>query len=617
MSLTRLRSNQTVANAVAAGSLAALIAWAGPPGTDFPAHVFQLDLYLRQGFELWNNDWYAGRYTFVGYSLLYYPLAGLLGIKLLAVLSITGSAAAFTLLTRQAWDGLSVWPARAFALAAAASMLSAAFPYGLGLALSLAALVALSRGHLLWFSISAALAFAASPLAFLFGLVIALAASGSRPLRETLRPAAVGASICLVGIVLGRLYPDPGRYPFQTSELLSVLCFCAVGAALSWRVERALILQRFFVVYGAICLLSYAVPSNLGGNVARLRLVAMPIALLALSLRRWRPLPVTVAVLALALAWNASPLAYSLLRSARDPSISRSYWAPALGFLHRSLTPSYRVEVVSTADHWEAVYFPEAGIPIARGWFRQDDFPENAVLYGRLTPASYLAWLRGLAVRYVVLPDATLDYSSRREAALLRSGASGLAVVMRSAHEVVYAVPSPRPIVSGPGKPRVLALGGDEITVSLPRAGVYRIAIHYSPYFTAAGACVEETGDGMSELAVPHAGTVRIAFTESVAGALAALTGRKPACSAEARGGAPRLGTITRTGAAHPRRALSDEHQRDQPKANGSGANGCVPRAETRPRGRPWKLKRGGRLAGRAVPGSTPPTRRRREASSR
>jgi hypothetical protein len=46
------------------------------------AHVFQLHLYLQHGFALWTNYWYAGRYTFVGYSLVYYPLAALVGIRL-------------------------------------------------------------------------------------------------------------------------------------------------------------------------------------------------------------------------------------------------------------------------------------------------------------------------------------------------------------------------------------------------------------------------------------------------------------------------------------------------------------------------------------------------------
>ena len=79
--MTNLRSSQTLRNAALAGLLASFIAWFGPPGTDFAAHVFQLHVYLQHGFALWTNYWYAGRYTFVGYSVLYYPLAALVGIR--------------------------------------------------------------------------------------------------------------------------------------------------------------------------------------------------------------------------------------------------------------------------------------------------------------------------------------------------------------------------------------------------------------------------------------------------------------------------------------------------------------------------------------------------------
>ena len=62
-----------------------------------------------------------------------------------------------------------------------------------------------------------------------------------------------------------------------------------------------------------------------------------------------------------------------------------------------------------------------------RGWYRQNDFPQNELLYDRtLAARAYESWLRGLGVRYVVLSDAPPDYSSRGEAALIRSGRSGL-----------------------------------------------------------------------------------------------------------------------------------------------------------------------------------------------
>src|SRR5215831_1180996 len=162
-----ISTRQATINAALAGSLASVVAWLGPPGNDLAAHVYQLDVYANHGFELWTNYWYAGRYTFVGYSLIYYPLAALVGIKLLAVLSAATATAAFTLLVRETWGEQTALATRLFAVVTAASVVTAAFPYGLGLAFTLAALLALARGRTVWFAVFVALTLAASPLAFL------------------------------------------------------------------------------------------------------------------------------------------------------------------------------------------------------------------------------------------------------------------------------------------------------------------------------------------------------------------------------------------------------------------------------------------------------------------
>ena len=177
-------------------------------------------------------------------------------------------------------------------------------------------------------------------------------------------------------------------------------------------------------------------------------------AVLLLSLRNWRPRIVCLGALALAVSWNLTPLAASFAHATSDPASSAAYWDPAIRFLHRNLGPSYRVEAVDTEGHWAAVYLPRAGIPLTRGWFRQDDFPQNEVLYDNLTGATYRAWLRSLGVRYVVLTDGPLDYSSKQEALLIRSGRSGLIPVKRHPHMTIYAVPHPRrlsePLIAPP-----------------------------------------------------------------------------------------------------------------------------------------------------------------------
>jgi hypothetical protein len=399
-------------------------------------------------------------------------------------------------------------------------VLSGAYPYALGLAIGLLALRS-ARGDARLFAILVALTFAASPLAFgLVALILIAAAAATRP-----RIGAHGATVIAlagVGALLWRLFPDGGRFPFSTPELVVSLAFCALGAAFTWHVPAAKLLRSFFLVYAAAILTFFVVPTGIGENIVRLRFVALPITVLAFSLRRWRPVLPAVIIVVLATSWNITPLAFSYAHQSADPSARAGYWQPVVQFLHRHLSPSYRVEAVDTSGHWEAVYLPQAGIPIARGWFRQDDFPQNAVLYGRLGARSYLRWLRGLGVRYVVLTDAPPDYSARGEVRLLRGGRSGLTPVLKVAHATVYAVPRPRRIITGAPGAVVTKFGASAITVELPAAGEYRVAVRYSPYWRAADTCVEQLPDGMLGLDVRHPERVKIEFAVTAKRALSA-----------------------------------------------------------------------------------------------
>ena len=119
---------EALLSAAAAASIAALLAWLGPPGTDLAAHAYQRTLFLQHGFTLWNNFWYAGRYSFVTYSILYYPLAAFLGIKLLAVATIALASLAFAVVLWREWGAETRWSSRTFAVVWAGIVLSAAFP---------------------------------------------------------------------------------------------------------------------------------------------------------------------------------------------------------------------------------------------------------------------------------------------------------------------------------------------------------------------------------------------------------------------------------------------------------------------------------------------------------
>jgi hypothetical protein len=512
---------------VVASAVSALLLWAGPPGIDLAGHAYQRVLFLRDGFSLWNNFWYAGRYSFVTYSILYYPLAGLLGIKLLALASIATAALAFAIVLGREWGSTARAASRSFAVVWAGTALSAAFPFALGAALALLSLWALQDRRRVLFGVLAVLTLGASPLAFallaLFLIGIGIARSGER--SQLVMPGAIIVGAGVLELLLFRVFPGGGVFPFSTAELIPAIVFCLLGVITTWRVERARPLQFFFVVYLAACIAAFVVPSQLGENIERVRYAALPLAVLALSLRAWRPLRLALPVLVLAAVWNTTPLAANFAHAAGDPTARRAYWQPAIAYLHDHLRPSYRVEAVDTAGHWPAVYLPEAAIPLARGWYRQDDFPENRILYGSFGAKAYLAWLRNLGVRYVVLADAPPDYSSRAEAALLVGGHSGLRRVLRTSHLTIFEVPQPRPLVTGPYAARVERLGATSMTLWLGGRGTYRIAVRYSPYWNASAGCVVRGQDGMLRLAATTRGSVKLAFKVGAAEVLETLVG--------------------------------------------------------------------------------------------
>ena len=532
----RLPASSVAREAVFAGTVggiaAAALVWLGPPGADLAAHLYQRTLFIEHGFALWNNFWYAGRYSFVTYSVLYYPLAALLGIRALAVATVTIGAAAFAVLVGREWGVAARWSSRTFALAWACVVLTGEFPFALGITFALLALLALQSGGRLSFALLVLLTATTSPLALLL-LCVVLAAIALERRRSDPRfreRALVVACICLAEIVLWRAFPGGGRYPFSLAEAAAAFTFCLLGLALTWRVEAARLLRYVFLAYLCTCVVIFVFPTSVGEGVARFRLVAIPIAVLALSLRSWRPRPIVFVALALAVSWNVSSLAATVAESADDPAANASYWQPAIGFLRAHLSPSYRVEAVDTAGHWPAVYLPRAGIPLARGWFRQNDFPQNRMLYDSFGRAAYLSWLRGLGVRYVVLSTARPDYSAREERRLIQSGDSGLGLVFRSSNLAIYEVPSPRTIVVGRGHPRVVVLQTARLRLDLDRAGNYRVAVRYSPYWSPSSGCVSESSDGMVLLHAQQPGRVWLRFAVKARTALEAVAGIEPGC---------------------------------------------------------------------------------------
>ena len=248
-----------------------------------------------------------------------------------------------------------------------------------------------------------------------------------------------------------------------------------------------------FVAYLVLNLVTFAVHGPIGSNSTRLFTIAgVPLLWLAGNVGRRRSWTVLAPVLALALALQLGPAVRNAYSAWSDPATAAPFWHPAVRFLDARRSPQYRTEVVATAGHWEAFYLARHGIALARGWYRQDDFPQNAVLYRpTITGTAYRKWLRSVGVRYVLLPHAPLDYSAVAEARLLRSGRSGLRLVTRLPHWTVFALPHPTPILTADAPvsgARVIRLGDSRIRLWVPAAGGYDLRMSFSPYWSTSSA---------------------------------------------------------------------------------------------------------------------------------
>ena len=112
-----------------------------------------------------------------------------------------------------------------------------------------------------------------------------------------------------------------------------------------------------------------------------------------------------------------------------------------------------------------------------------------------LNPVSYHEWLAEQAVSFVALPDASLDYSAKDEASIVRSFVNGrgafLHEVWRSRHWRLFAVRgsrrSPSPGVADAASP-------DRSRCARPSPGTYWVRLRFTPYWAMQqrSGCVEE-----------------------------------------------------------------------------------------------------------------------------
>jgi hypothetical protein len=279
-----------------------------------------------------------------------------------------------------------------------------------------------------------------------------------------------------------------------------------------------------------VSVVAFLARSPIGENATRLRGVVFALVLLAAVLVRFRPVWLTAPALALAFGYTLVPYVAVIPYRTDGRSAEEAYWEPALDFLRANSDPNYRVEVVPTADHWEAFWVPRAGFPLARGWYRQLDIAQNELFYEEpLRPEEYREWLRGMGVRYVLLPDTQLGrMGEEREADLLRSGDSGLEEVFATDNWRVYELPGADSILTGPGEATVSVREHDRIAGTVPAAGVYRLAVRHTPYWRVEHGrlCLERAEDGMTTLKAQAAGPFALEIDDSLGAVVAAARDR-------------------------------------------------------------------------------------------
>ncbi len=512
-----------IAPVLLAGALAGAYVIVSPPSGDLPAHLLRAKLFTDEGFGIWNNWWYAGHSVLL-YSVLFPPVAAALTPQLAAAIAATATAALFEPLARhhygeEAWLG-SLW----FAAATATSLYTGRLTFAFGMLPAVATALALQRRRP-WPAVALALITAlSSPVAAVFsalaGAAAAIAAfSEERRIRAALPGVGVVLAALLPVAALAVAFPEGGTEPFVFSAFWP-LPLLAIGLALVIpKSERALLAGVALYTVGLI--VSYAIPSALGSNAARLaELVAGPLAALVLWPRH-KGLLLAAAVPLVYLQWHAP---VSDLAGVSGPSTTTAYYRPLLRFLERQPGPPFRVEIPFTKFHWEA-YAVAPEFALARGWERQLDIKYNHLFYGgTLTPATYDRWLRSVAVRFVAVPDAPLDYSAVAERGLIDRGLPYLRLVRRTRHWRIYAVADPTPIVQGAAT--LLALGPNSLTLRAERAGRALMRVHFTPYWaiTEGSGCVAPAGQ-FTRLTLRGPGPVKVTISFSL-GRIAARSAR-------------------------------------------------------------------------------------------
>jgi hypothetical protein len=509
----------------AAVAVVALLMYRGGlPGWDDAAHAYKVFLLRRGESMFWDDFWYGGGYGAANYGFVHYLLALYVPARLIVIVSAGVLPVLYYIYQRDMWGCDDIWPAWAFAGIMSVYLAHGQDPFVLGLALTVGGLALLARKRPLWAALLVAIGIFANPMAFVVCLPFMLSDVVARPplRRRYLWFMGAVAPFIALRVVLGAVFSEPGSYLNETSQLLLYLGFALAGLALSG-VNAAHPRRPFvvlFLTYAAVCVLSFVTPgSPLGNNIGRFFFVfGLPLLLLLRHSRLQRPFPygdlAVIPIVLFGLLQISAPYSH-FTRTDEWPQTRASFFAPALAAAARYYDPDYRVHVVALRRHWEAAYFPEAGYPITRGWYRQADAIHNDLFYTTYDAATYVAWLRRMGVQYVFLPHAPLDPWSQREVKILKTSPE-FEVVERSGVWTVYRLRAAEPLAVGldGGTAHVTSMGHREFTVDVDQPGTYLLKVTWSPYWTLVegSGALRRSPDRMLLLDARAAGTYTLRF---------------------------------------------------------------------------------------------------------
>jgi hypothetical protein len=533
-----LRPDWLPAVALSAALAAAMLAW-NPQVGDLAAQVFRTELFQRGGLAIWNGSWYGGHYTLT-YSVLFPPLAALLGPRLVGTIAVVASSYLFDRLVRDRWGESARWATLWFAAGVVTLLADGQLTFALGVAFGLAALRFLQTRRPGFALAAGAVCALSSPVAAAFLAGVLLAGTLPRDRRTHLAAIWVACLALALVIVPNVAFPESGEFPFAFSSYVAVPLWC--GGAL-W-LTRGLALEerqvrRVLVAYALAATVLVLAPNPMGGNAVRLgALFGGPVLAAIVLAHRPRLSRASAVLLALALAgglyWQVTASVSQIARSVGDPSTSAAFFAPLTSWLRGHDGDAARIEVPPTANHWESAYLaPE--FELARGWLRQLDTTRDDIFYddGPLGDRAYRHWLHEDAVRYVALPKAPLDYSSAAERRLVLREPPYLVPRWSDSHWRVYEVRHAAPMVEplGAGRASVRSVGHNGFDLDVTHPGEFLVRVAFTPYWSIerGSGCLLRRGDWTLARA-SQPGAFRVAADFSLGRAWNAVTGARKTC---------------------------------------------------------------------------------------